>query len=146
MYQGFMSNCYLAWGRHLKIPMIGFSSNQLMNWQHESLGNPLNTAVMTAIGWKDFDHTNFWSRLANTVMSKYLTALFKYYMYEQDEYVEKYFGPGYPDIIELQKDIDLMLVNTDLSLNGPAAYTPAVVPIGGLHIKDDDSNLDEVKI
>lgn len=115
-----------------------------MDWHHESLGNPLNTAVTPTMGAKDFDRANFWSRLTNTLSSKYVSGLFNYYMYDQDKHVEKYFGPGHPNVMELQKDIDLMLTNTHFSLDEPTAHTPAVVPVGGLHIKDDDAKLPKV--
>lgn len=121
------------------------SSNVPMSWHHESLGNPFNTAVTPVLGFKNLDRASFWDRFFNTLLTKYINTLITYYMYEQDKYVEKYFGPGYPDVIALQKDLDLMLINTHLSLNEPVAYTPAIIEVAGLHIKDDDSKLQEVQ-
>lgn len=124
--------------------MVGIFSNQLVDWHHESLGNPFNPAVMPGMFYY-WDHKNFWHRLYNTVTFHYWCMIFKYYIHEQDKYVEQYFGTGYPNVIKLQEDFDLMLVNTHLSLNGAVAYTPGVVPVGGIHIEDNDAKLPEVK-
>lgn len=120
--------------------------NILFDWQHEPLGNPLNAAVMPSFWAKNMDYKNFWHRLTNTVMNKFTILSFKYYAYDQNVYVEKYFGPGYPDVFELEKDRDLMLINSHISLNEALPVTPAVIPIAGVHIKDDDTEIPKVYI
>lgn len=75
-----------------------------------------------------------------------ISAQFNYYIKSQNKYIEQHFGHGYPDVSELPRDLDLLLVNTHLSLDGVRAFTPAIIPVGGLHIVDDGTKLPEVSI
>ncbi|KAJ8680732.1 hypothetical protein QAD02_016519 [Eretmocerus hayati] len=47
----------------------------------------------------------------------------------------------YPTISHLERDIDLLPINAHHTLDGIRPYTPAIVPVAGLHIKDDNSEL-----
>ncbi|XP_023247051.1 UDP-glucuronosyltransferase 2A3-like [Copidosoma floridanum] len=137
----FVSNCYLAWGRFLKIPMVGVMTSSLIDWYNEPLGNPLNLAV-TPSSWSHLYHPmNFWERLTNAFMYNVIVMQTKYYIRCQDKYIEQYFGTGYPNSNDIIRDLDLLLVNMHHSVNGIRPFTPAIVPVAGLHIQDDDPNL-----
>lgn len=54
-----------------------------------------------------------------------------------DAMLREFFGNNdMPYLGELAKSTSLMLVNTHYSLNGVRPNTPAVIEVGGLHIKD----------
>lgn len=77
-------------------------------------------------------------------MFNVMYAEFKYQIGVHNKYVEELFGSGLPDVRELPKDLDLLLVNSHYSLDGIRPYTPAIVPVGGLHINDDGQKLPDV--
>ncbi|XP_031777616.1 UDP-glucuronosyltransferase 2C1-like [Nasonia vitripennis] len=139
----FMADCYLAWGRHLNIPMVGVATRPLIDGYNDALGNPFNSAVTPGSNTGFQNPMNFWERLVNTITSKLLNMISRYFMAEQDIYVERIFGPGYPTVSELEKDLDLLLINSHLSLEDPSAITPAIIPVAGIHIADDDTKLPE---
>lgn len=126
--------------------MIGVMTSTLIDWYNEPLGNPFNPATTPGCWSGLFYPMNFWERLTNTIMYHMISGQFNYYIKVQNKYVEQHFGTGYPDVSDLPKDLDLLLVNTHLSLDGVRAFTPAIVPVGGLHIIDDGSKLPEVSI
>lgn len=133
-----MADCYLAWGRHLNIPMVGVMTRSLMDWFNDDLGNPFNTAITPGTSTDFLYPMNFWQRLVNTVSSKTTSIIMRYLMSEQDASIERIFGPGYPTAPELQKELDLLFINSHLSLEGARAYTSAIIPVAGIHIDDDD--------
>lgn len=142
----FLSNCYLAWGRHLNIPLVGIVTTSLFEWLHDPFGNPQNYAIDTGVFSGLIAPMTFYERIVNTLLTNYVKLTYNYYAVDQDALVKKYFGAGYPNVIELQKDVDLVLVNSHHALNGIKTYTPAVVPIGGLHIMDTNEQLPQVCI
>lgn len=136
--EAFLSNCHLIWGRYLNIPMVAIMTTSLIQWYHESLGTP---SVPIFLSESINNQMNFQQRLTSVSVSTVVDMMFRYFISEQDKYIKKYFGSGYPNSIELQKDIDLLLINTHHSIEGIRAYTPLVVQVAGLHIKDDDAQL-----
>ncbi|XP_058794059.1 UDP-glucosyltransferase 2-like [Phymastichus coffea] len=137
----FVSNCYLAFGRHLDLPLVGLVSTSMLDWLHDPLGNPHNPAVDTSILSEYYRPATFIERFGNFLTSIYIKYSFNYYVRSQDAYVKKYFGPGLPNVVEMQKDIDLVLVNYHHALSGIRVHTPAIVPVGGLHIVDTNETL-----
>lgn len=108
------------------------------------LGSPFNLATDPSVFSLSAPPMKFLERLNNVIayhigLWKVTTAI-----REQDKYVEQFFGPGYPNNIELIKDFSLILLNHDSSINGIRTFTPAIVPVGGLHIVDRNETLSKV--
>ena len=140
----FIAHCYLAWGRYFNIPLIGVSSGSSIEPVSEPLGNPFNTAA-TPGTWTDFSFPmSFLERVQNTFLHYTINAQKNYYISDQNRQIEEFFGPGYPSASELPKDLDLLLINSHYSLDGILPLTPAIVPVGGLHIVDDKTKLPDV--
>ena len=134
----------MAFGRHLNIPIVGIATSSPLDWFYEPLGINFDTAVMTGL-WSGYSlPMDFWQRLGNTMYHYWVMARYYYYIRQQDEIIEKYFGPGYPSASELLKDLDLLLVNEHYSLDGIKSMTPSMVPVGGLDIFDDGTKLSSV--
>ncbi|KAK0175128.1 hypothetical protein PV327_008907 [Microctonus hyperodae] len=131
----------MAFGYHLKVPVIGISSTILPPWKINLLGNPTNLAFVSSIGYDNIDEWNFWNRLMNVVYTAYSKLYFNYYTSIQTDLIKQYFGPDTPDVHELEKDLALVLVNSHHSLNGVKPTVPGHVEVGGLHIQDDDSEI-----
>ncbi|KAJ8681570.1 hypothetical protein QAD02_017362 [Eretmocerus hayati] len=138
----FMASCYYAFGRKLNVPMVLVVTTPPFDWMNGPLGNPVNPAVDTSILSKSQSPTTFLERLSNFLSISYTTFMYNIFAREQDELVERVFGPGYPSVVDLIKDTSLVLVNHHLALNGVRPFVPGVVPVGGLHV--DDENADEL--
>lgn len=138
-----MNPCFLAFGHHYKIPMIGVTSSILYEWMNEPFGNPASPSLIFNSEKNSFI-SNFYKRLINTVNNFRGKLLFNYYSQEQNKYVRKYFGDNFPTINELQKKVALVLVNSHHSLTGVKPLTTSVIEVGGLHIQKNEENLSEV--
>ena len=105
------------------------------------IGNPVNLAVESTVFSHSVPPMNFYQRLENVIQStsENLRAYFNFPI--QNKYIEKYFGPGYPDALELQKDLSLVFLNYHHAISDVRSLTPSVIPIAGIHIQDHDDPL-----
>ena len=125
----------------MKVPIIGVTASVLLEWHNDPLGNPSSPAFVPG-GFSDFStEMNFWQRLQNVFVSKLITHQFNDNTKGLKKYVNENFGPGYPSVYELSKDLALVFVNSHYSLNGVRPFTPGVVEIGGLHIEENEEKL-----
>lgn len=53
-----------------------------------------------------------------------------------DSMIREAFGSDVPSVTELSKNISLILVNQHYSLSGVKPLSPAVIEVGGIHIKE----------
>lgn len=114
-------------------------------WHFEPFGTPINLAVDPVCQLSYAPPMTFFERLNNFVFHHILTHSFNYFIREQDQFVEKYFGPGYPSVVDLQKDVSLVLLNHDPALYGMRPFAPNIVPISELHIVDRNETLPNVR-
>lgn len=56
--------------------------------------------------------------------------------YSADKIVRNTLGDGIPPVNDLLKNTSLIFVNQHYSLSGAKPLSPAVIDIGGIHIKD----------
>ncbi|XP_020710321.2 UDP-glucosyltransferase 2-like isoform X2 [Athalia rosae] len=131
----FYSNCYFAFGRHLGVPVVAITPSPMIPYANEPLGNPLNTAYVSDIEDDSIKNLTFWGRLKNTIITWYRIFQSRYHIEVQNDYVKKYFGEDMPEVRQLERELSLLLVNSHHSLNGVRPFTPAVVEVGGLHVK-----------
>ncbi|XP_066586589.1 UDP-glucosyltransferase 2-like [Prorops nasuta] len=137
----FAAPCYLAFGQLLNIPVIGIVTCSNLDWLNYPTGNPMNPAYMPSLFSTYTQEMNFLERLANTFMITAIIGQVNYYFGYQDEIVEKYFGPGYPPVNEMHKNLSLVLVNSHRALNGIRPLTHSVVEVAGLQFKDEQAPL-----
>ncbi|CAB0041466.1 unnamed protein product [Trichogramma brassicae] len=143
----FLSNCYLALGPHLNVPMVSMVTTSLFEWMYRPLGNPSRLAVEPTMYSGAHHPMSFKDRVRNVLLSHYSECSFNAEARKsQNAVVERAFGPGTTDVIDLQKEISLTLVNYHHALNGVRAFTPSVVPVGGIHIFENEDNVLPVKI
>lgn len=139
-----MTYCYHAWGRRLNIPVVGIAATALLpDWVNPYMGNPFDLSNDVGFFSDNLPPTTFLERLINLYKSTTFLALAKYYIKAQDRYVEKYFGPSYPGALELNGDLSLILLNYDSAIFGPRTFSPSVVPIGGIHMMEEEKPLSE---
>lgn len=141
-----VAHCHNAFGRHLNIPVVGVVTLSMLDWQYEPFNTPINLAMEPATMSFYSPPMSFVQRLDNFIGYHRMIHMFYDVSKVQDKYVEKYFGPGYPDTYELHKDVSLVLVNHDVALAGTRSFNPKVIPVGGLHVVDRNEPLVEVAI
>ncbi|KAK0079330.1 hypothetical protein PV326_008802, partial [Microctonus aethiopoides] len=137
----FTAHCFMAFGPHLKVPVIGISSSVLYPWSNDFIANPENLAFSSNNLLSYMKNMNFWNRFYNVIHNIYNKMLFNYYTSSQSDLIKKHFGPNALTVRELERDLALILANSHFSLNGAKPTTPALVEVAGLHIQDDDSEI-----
>lgn len=129
----FAAPCFMAFARHLNVPLVGIVTAVMHDWHNHHIGNPLNPAYVPSL-FSAFDsEMTFWDRLKNTVLTNVITFQIDFYTSYQREYVKKYFGMDVP-VADFYQDLSLLLVNSHHSLHGVRPMTHAIVEVGGLHL------------
>jgi len=137
--QMFMAPCYLAFGRHLNVPIVATVASVFHDWLSEVSGNPLNLAYIPSLFSMYTQRMNFTQRLTNVFLSNYISTQIHSQTNSQLEFVKKHFDIDVPHIKDLYRDVALYLVNTHHSLHGIRPMTTNVIEIGGLHINNDET-------
>ncbi|XP_044263385.1 UDP-glycosyltransferase UGT5-like [Tribolium madens] len=79
---------------------------------------------------------SFWQKLKSVVFMILLEVTrLTHYIPRQQELAENYFGPMKSSILEIEKNMSLMLINYNPIFNYVEALPPNMIPIGGLHIQ-----------
>ncbi|KAI4497702.1 hypothetical protein M0802_007242 [Mischocyttarus mexicanus] len=134
----FASHCYLAFGRHLNVPIVGIMTAPFHDWIGHLTGVPHEGSYLPNI-FSDFPpKMSFVQRLINTVTIHSLQLQIDYHTEKQTELVKKYFNIDGP-IIDLFKNVSLVLVNSHHSLNGIRPLPQSIIEVGGLHLFNNNT-------
>ena len=138
-------NCFMILGHLWKIPVVLVSTTAMYPWMHDTIGNPENVAFSPNNMLKIPEGNGFWARFVNAYKFYYMKFSYMYYSTEQNDLLQKYYGPDVPTIRELEQSASLVLMNTFFPINGAKPMATGVVEVGGLHIQKDtrDVHLDE---
>ncbi|XP_011056896.1 PREDICTED: UDP-glucuronosyltransferase 1-9-like [Acromyrmex echinatior] len=138
----FAAPCYMAFGRHLKVPMVATVASVFHDWLSEMSANPMNPSYIPHMFSGYSQHMNFKERLTNFLVIHYLSWQFHYYTNaEQLKLINEHFGMNLQHITDLYNDVSLYLVNSHNSLNGIRPMTTNVIEVGGLHLSDEGDPL-----
>lgn len=146
LMEQFNSDCMFGLAYKLSsAPVIGLSSCALMPWHYERMGVPQTPSLTPSLFMGYSDKMTFQQRLSNWIGHYGMKAL--YYMLtdtDSNAAVKKYLGDGIPDVRSLAKKTSMFFVNQHYSLSGAKNLPPAVLELGGIHIKDQQP-LDQVR-
>ncbi|XP_046996465.1 UDP-glucosyltransferase 2-like [Schistocerca americana] len=132
----FTTDCMLPFVHKFQAPNIAISSTPLMPWTADRFGIPDNPSYIPVQSVSARDHMGFLERLSNTWYLKYSKWFFKTYIdTPTNQAVKKFFGDSLPPLSEIAKNTSMLFVNTNPALNPPRPLVPAVVEIGGIHLK-----------
>ena len=133
----FGPDCLLGLSHRFNAPIISMISSFNLPWANDRIGNPNHPAYMPNYFLPYTHHMAFGQRLVNTVVTEVL-KLGNYYFSElpMDRLSKQHFGPDVPPIAELKKKTSLILANTHFSQHFPRPTVPALIEVGGLHIKE----------
>lgn len=110
------------------------------------LRNPWQIATVLQEYLMVRDPKSFLGRLKNFCFSIYDLYFWTFsYLGQQEalaqKYLHQYLPQPVPNLIDLQKNASLVLMNSHCSVDGPIAYLPNFVQVGGLHLQEPKKNL-----
>ncbi|XP_063244123.1 UDP-glycosyltransferase UGT5-like isoform X2 [Bacillus rossius redtenbacheri] len=137
MVEIFNTECFLPFAHRFNASLVGISSSVLMPWANERFGNPDDPSYIPVHFTGYTDRMTFSERLANTLILSAVKVAYDYvFNYKANQIVRKYFGEMVPTVEEMASKMSLLLVNSHFALHQPRPLVPAVVEVGGIHMKE----------
>lgn len=128
-----------AFAAKFKCPLVGIASLNALNPTHAAVGNPGHPILLPDFSTPYFGggHLSFFEKLDAVLFYFYQKYVYDAYLYPTvDERVKKHFGADFPSVKDIEKNMSLLLLNTNPILNGPKVYGPNVIEFGGgVHLK-----------
>jgi glucuronosyltransferase len=123
---------------------IGMSSCALMPWHYDRIGLPDTPSYIPSefVGFSD--KMTLFERFTSFIVTKGVKMLYRTVEIEDNRLLKERFGDGIPDVAELVKQTELILVNQHFTFSGPRPMPPNVVEIGGIHIEKERKPLPNV--
>lgn len=117
---------------HFRAPYIGICSLDISPASHNVIGDPFNPSYYTDFFLPFSDKKDFYARFRSTISHAFWLASYKWYLIPRhDALAKKHFGPDTPDLLEIDRNVSLVLANTDLVSSFPCPTMPTYVRIGG---------------
>uniref|UniRef100_A0A336LTZ6 CSON000634 protein n=1 Tax=Culicoides sonorensis TaxID=179676 RepID=A0A336LTZ6_CULSO len=138
----FYQETWLMFAHKFNAPIVTISSMGYSDYMDYANGLVTPWAYVPHLLLNFSDKMTFWQRVENVLLSlydKYLRLTF--YMPENNKLAEKYFGSALksqgplPRVEDMEKKIDVMLVNFNHAISKPRPSMPNQINIGGAHIK-----------
>lgn len=140
--ENFNTDCYLGFIHRFKAPYLSMSSHQIMPWTNYDMGNVDDPSYIPNIFHGFVKPLNFFDRMKNALTLVYYKMAYEYWFRPKDQAIaNEIFGPGLPNLKEIAKQSQALLVNTHSSIHGSRPQLPNVIEIGGLHIPSKTSPL-----
>lgn len=119
-------------------PLIGIMSMDLQNCHRFNFGSPVLSSHPS--NWELENYTglnlSFWKRLMNFRRTWYnIYFWFNTFVVKQQQIAEKYFGKDIPHIVDVAKNMSLILINQEPLLAYARPEIPNIIHFSGLHIK-----------
>ncbi|XP_049961399.1 UDP-glycosyltransferase UGT5-like [Schistocerca serialis cubense] len=132
----FTTDCMLPFVYKFQARNIALISSVIMPWNLDRFGLPENPSYLPHMFLQSSDHMSFFERLRNTWYVTYSKLFFYEYINKPtNTVVRKYFGDSLPSLEEIAENTSMLFVNSNPTLNPPRPFVPAVVEVGGIHIK-----------
>ncbi|XP_046661719.1 UDP-glucosyltransferase 2-like [Homalodisca vitripennis] len=133
----FAADCFTYYPYKMKVPFINFISSTVLPWATERTGLPDNPSYIPNYFVSYRPDMTFFQRTFNTV-SLYFMKIF--YKYESEfsawRIAEDVFDEKLPPMDEINRQTSLIFVNSHFTLSQSRPFTPNVIEVGGIHIKD----------
>ncbi|KAF5300891.1 hypothetical protein FQR65_LT09054 [Abscondita terminalis] len=117
-------------------PVVGVTPFLLPPVYSHVFGNPLESAYMPIYSTIFTDRMNFKERLINFFLI-YAEVIYRQYIAMPEEYAlaKKYFGENTRSLIDIERNISILLANTDPNMEYPLDLPPNIIPVGGLQVQ-----------
>jgi glucuronosyltransferase len=128
-------------------PVVVTSGSGIPPWITLVTGNPESPSYMPNYLLPYTSHMTFSERIFNFVIHIITTFLYQYiYISKQEAIARKYFKVDLPSFMDILKNFSVILANTLVGLDDPRQLLPSVIPIGGMHTKEEPDSLPKVLI
>lgn len=131
-------------GHLWNIPTVLLSTSSLYPYHYDMIGNPEYPSFLPNNFFPLTLDGSFSKRFYNTYLFYKFKFNYLYYSQNQNELLQKLFGPNVPSIRELERSASLVLINTYFPINGVKPSTTGLIEVGGLHIQNDGPELSKV--
>ncbi|XP_065332906.1 uncharacterized protein LOC135934838 [Cloeon dipterum] len=140
--EAFVDEAVYAFAFHFQAPLILISSMNGLHWINHAVGNPAPLSYYPNPMLTYTDRMEFSERLTNFLFTKvWDLGNYFYYYPKQNELKEKFFGPGLPDVREIERNASLVLLNAHFTTTFPRPLVPAMVEVGGMHVSPKTNKL-----
>lgn len=143
----FMNDFHIGLAPHFNAPAVITTAGKASAILRNYVGVPNGVAYKPSPYLSYKGVMTFRQRLNNflIVSGEVLLAHVMDYFWHEPHYAKHFPGPKYPSFYEARKNISLVLVNQHFSQGFMEAYLPAMVEIGGSHIKSEAEPLPTVR-
>ncbi|XP_062536187.1 UDP-glycosyltransferase UGT5-like [Armigeres subalbatus] len=116
-------------------PLVSLTAFNIPSHVTTMTDAPLFTTYMPHYASKFDNHMNFIERVKNSLYWAFdLFYRNRIYMTNEDRRVKQIFGKNATSVKRIEQRSDVVLVNSDYSMDYYQALPPNVIPVGGLHV------------
>nr|QPA18385.1 UDP-gluconosyltransferase [Trialeurodes vaporariorum] len=134
--ESFIFDATLGFVNKFEVPFIFLSSCPMLAWTSSLVANPQNPAFIPNSLLHFSPWMTFLERLENTLGTLIqLIGWYQFHMSENQRIMNKYFGSDTPPLLDIAKNVSLVMVNTHSSFMGSRPFTPNVIEVGGIHVR-----------
>lgn len=120
----------------MRVPFVGLSSCALMPWHYDRVGLPDSPSYIPSEFSTFSERMSFWERFENWFVTRSVKLLYRIVERNDNRLLAAKFGNGIPDVRDIARNTSLILVNQHYTLSGARPLVPAVVEVGGVHIRN----------
>lgn len=119
-----------------KCPLIAVASLGVSVTTHDAIGNPTHPLFSPDFTANFGENPSFAERI-DAVLFAIWERYYHYYVTQPmvDRIIKKYFGENAPDLVEIDRNISMIFLNTNPVLHGAKPNLPSVVQMGRMHLK-----------
>ncbi|XP_055701703.1 uncharacterized protein LOC129800979 [Phlebotomus papatasi] len=133
----FFNNFIIGLGDHFKCPVMGIFSGGVTEVINSMTGNPSAVASAPHFFLGKVKEMDFMTRVKTFLFNGFEKLMWQYVNYKEKQfYISNFPSPKYKSYEEMQKNMSLFFVNDHFSVGSPRPLVPAVVEVGGIHIKN----------
>lgn len=128
--------------------IAGIMSMDLQNCHRFNFGSPVLSSHPSNWELENYTGLNlpFWKRLTNYINTWWsIYSWFNTFAAKQQQIAEKYFGKDIPHVIDVAKNMSLILINQEPLLAYARPEIPNIIHFSGLHIKKTPPVLSKVQ-
>lgn len=133
-----MNDAIIGLGHRFKAPVIGINPMGAIDMVNFILGNSAPPSYVPSFVACFPDEMTFFQRAVNALIGPMMGPFFSMgFLSHQDRLMHE-LVPDAPPLLDLMANISLLLLNAHYTFETPRPYLPNMIPIGGLHIVDEE--------
>lgn len=127
-----------AFAAKFKCPLVGVMSVRLSNMMQEQIGVPNHPLLYPEPMAPYGNNLDFFGRIEAVVNDLFLRLFYHYVAVPRyDNVIKKHFGNNLPYYGDMEKNVSVMLMNSNPIIHGARPLGPNVIELGRMHIKEN---------